>query len=133
MKKYFAATLLLLFVFSVFSQDSLKNKDHFLQKSKKQKTAAWILLGGGATLTIVAGVILLGQYYVGSDENTVASVMAYTGLAAMVGSIPLFIASGRNRRKAGASVSIKMEKVTIIRPSLAFTSRYPVVAIRVCL
>ena len=43
MKKYFAATLLLLFVFSVFSQDNLKNKDYYLQKSKNQKTLLDIL------------------------------------------------------------------------------------------
>ena len=58
MKKYFAAALLLLFAFSVFSQDSLKNKDYYLQKSKKQKTAALILLGGGTIMTITGVVIM---------------------------------------------------------------------------
>jgi hypothetical protein len=107
--------------FSQYSDtSSTRAATDFLKKSKQQKTVAWILLGGGPTLVIVGGVIAFtGTAYYDYDANTVASVMAYTGLAAMVGSIPLFIASGRNREKSAASVSFNMEKATIIKSSLA--------------
>ena len=134
MKKYFAATLLLLFVFSVFSQDNLKNKDYYLEKSKKQKTAGWILLGSGAALSI-SGLIIIGSEAstldLESDAIKAGEVMNYIGLAAMVGSIPLFIASGRNRRKAAASVAFKMERTTIVGVRDISIRRYPAFAFQI--
>jgi hypothetical protein len=50
MKKIMLCTMLLFLTASLFSQQtnpqSLSRQD-YLEKSKKQKTAAWILLGGG--------------------------------------------------------------------------------------
>jgi len=102
MKKLFICAILLMMTTGSFCQQtdfsqSLTQKD-YLQKSKKQKTAAWILLGGGFAVGV--GAILLD---VNSDwdksEDPYLVGMAIGGVS-MLGSIPLFIASGRNKRKA---------------------------------
>ena len=87
-----------------------------LQKSKNQKTTAWILLGGGAGLA-TAGYIIdrnAGKKNPGvlvepSSETTTAAVLLIAGGAAIVGSVTLFIASGKNKRKA--NLMLKNETV----------------------
>jgi hypothetical protein len=82
-----------------------QTKQDYLQKSKNQKTAAWVLLGGGAALLI--GGVAWGS----SDwEATGPSVLFVAGGLSMLGSIPLFISSGKNKKRA-ISMSFKNEKV----------------------
>ena len=74
-----------------------------LQKSKKQKTTAWILLGGGAGIVATAVIITLSDGFLSlfdlkKDNNR--GVLLAAGGAVMLGSIPFFIASGNNKRKA---------------------------------
>lgn len=76
-----------------------------LQKSKKQKTTAWIMLGGGAGLAIAGYIIMQNEAEkdpLGSllGQNATGVVVFIAGDAAMLGSIPFFIASGNNKRKA---------------------------------
>ena len=108
----------------------------YLKKSNKQKTAGWILLGGGAGLAgigIIVGSASLWDDVVNGDSGGLdaAAILMTAGLAGMAGSIPLFIAAGKNRRKAAASVSFKMEKTPITGQWVSSTNRYPALAIRV--
>jgi hypothetical protein len=107
----------------------------YLRKSNKQKTAGWILLGGGAGLAgigiIVSATTALGDLIEGDDGSTGGPILMFTGLVSMAGSIPLFLAAGKNRRKAMASISLKMEKTTLNNSWVSSPRRYPVVAIRV--
>ena len=73
---------------------SLTRQD-YLNKSKNQKKAAWILLGGGIALGL-AGPILWSSTGI-SDSG--ADVLMISGAASIAGSIPLFIAAGRNKKK----------------------------------
>jgi hypothetical protein len=91
-----------------FSQ-SLTRHD-YLKKSKNQKTTAWILLGGGIALG-VAGPILWSSTGI-SDSGV--DVLMVSGAASIAGSIPLFIAAGRNKRKgmnASAYFQIRQNSV----------------------
>ncbi|MBK9571022.1 MAG: hypothetical protein IPO53_14660 [Chitinophagaceae bacterium] len=98
---------------AIYSQQSnptvtLTKKD-YLQKSKHQKTAAWILAGGGS-LCAMLGTIQFN--FAGSDgevNNSTGTVFLLTGLAAIGASIPFFIASSKNKKKA-ADISFRMEK-----------------------
>ena len=65
------------------------------------------------------------------NDATLATVLMSGGVLAMAGSVPLFIASGKNKRKAAASVSFKMENATIIYHWTVSNNRYPAVAIQV--
>ena len=91
------------------------DQNALLLKSKKQKATAWILLGGGTVLT-TAGLII-GTTQVSKDLQNVfnpnytsknsagSEIMFYTGAGIMLGSIPLFIASGKNKKKANVIIN----------------------------
>ena len=55
MKSVFLLIICLSLLNCIFSQT--KAKEYFLQRSKNQKTTAWILLGAGVT-AIITGVIV---------------------------------------------------------------------------
>lgn len=71
----------------------------YLAKSKGQKTAAWVLLGGGAAL-IGTGLLIGNREESSFDDAATGGILAGVGVVSAIGSIPLFIASGRNKRKA---------------------------------
>ncbi len=103
------STILLMMLIILLTSYSLsaQTKDNYLLKSKHQKTAAWVMLGGGTTLLAVGGIIgihsfsnlLNGEVDKAGNNIGLASLLNITGGAAMLGSIPLFIASSRNKRK----------------------------------
>jgi uncharacterized membrane protein YuzA (DUF378 family) len=119
--------------FSSFSQTGSPSpalsKQDYLQKSKKQKTTAWILLAGGATV----GFIGLTQFnFAGSDRevnNGAATVMFLTGTAAAITSIPFFKASKRNKNKA-ASMSLIMDRVPVLQTKGLASINYPAISFR---
>ena len=97
-----------LFTTSVSSQqttaDSMTVEKDYMKLSRSQKTAGFILLGVGAACIAIAA-----PGNVTFDE---AAVLVIVGAVATLGSIPLFIASGKNKRKAkAASVFFKIEKI----------------------
>ncbi|RYZ25554.1 MAG: hypothetical protein EOO10_17975 [Chitinophagaceae bacterium] len=81
---------------AVYGQDTTLSRPltklDYLQKSKSQKTAAWVLLGAGGTLIAIAAP--------GNVSFDILPVLAIGGSAAIIGSIPLFIAAGKNKRRA---------------------------------
>lgn len=97
------------------------------QKSKKQKTAAWILLGGGAGLAIAGFSIIVNDAsydaaavittvftlgFVTPEEHkhsAAGPILAIAGTGAMLGSIPLFISAGKNKRNT--NLMLKDENV----------------------
>lgn len=82
----------------------------YFKKAKKQKTAGWLVLGGGLALCYASVANAFtevdspnGNYNLSdqpSSKITIEEFMAYGGAAAIFASIPLFIASGKNKRKA---------------------------------
>ena len=87
-----------------------------LLKRKRQKNAGFILLSGGfitASIGVLSGSDLgdLGDDFDGKNKNDgVSLALQYTGLAMMIGSIPLFIASKKNKHKA-MSLSFKNQMI----------------------
>ena len=73
-------------------------KKDYLQKSKNQKTAAWVLLGGGLVVAVGAAVLAVNSDW--SEPDTPYTVAVFAGGGAMLGSIPLFISAAKNKRKA---------------------------------
>ena len=101
MRMLFICTVLLLITSRSFCQQtdssrSLTSQD-YLKKSKNQKTAAWILLGGGFALAVGASILDVSSDWSKSETPYLVAISA--GCASMLGSIPLFIAAGRNKRK----------------------------------
>ena len=98
--------------------------DFYSLKQKRQKTAAWICLGGGVAMTLTGLVIkgghkgaeitgdllTLGLVDIVGPEPPIANLLVYFGGASSAASIPLFISAGKNKRKA--SLSIKGEPLS---------------------
>lgn len=128
MKKIILFSVLLIFATSSYCQQisslnySAPQKD-YLQKSKSQQKAAWLFIGGGAAL-VIAGVVIPKGEKDGFDIITWSNTyknddlrygLITVGAFAMGGSIPFFIASGRNKRKAmAASAFIDIEKGSLL-------------------
>ena len=82
-----------------------QTKNDYMLKSKNQKTAAWILLGGGTTLGIISTYKMIGgiqDVAYGQTNNKISASLLF-GLfsaAAILGSVPLFISSSKNKNRA---------------------------------
>ena len=117
MKKQLLFLLALLYISNISAQTVYSSPQQVSildDKAKKQKTTGWILLGGGAGVALIGSAIGVANVWdeIIFDERgglDAANVMLITGLVSMAGSIPFFIASGKNRKKAAALVFIKME------------------------
>jgi len=94
--------ILLLSVRSI-SQTALSKED-YLKKSKSQKTAAWIMLGTGAASLAIAAP--------GEVSFDVLPALVIGGGGLVAGSIPLFIASGKNKRKA-MNMSFRFQQIQL--------------------
>ena len=97
-----------------------------LQKSKNKKKVAWTMAGGGATFILAGSIIPRGEikrYNVIFPEyknDGIKASFLLTGALSMLGSIPFFISSHHNKKKA-ASLSFRNERVQQInKSSLAY-------------
>lgn len=89
-------------------------KQEYLDKSKRQKTTGWVLVAGGTAMA-VTGAIIFGQsdFLDAEDPDTdLGGVLFVAGIAADLASIPFFISSGKNARKA-ATISFKNQKLLL--------------------
>ena len=92
-------TLLVLMILLTSYPLSAQTKDNYLLKSKHQKTAAWIMLGGGAGVLIVGGIVgahgffdvFTGQFDKADNNLALAGISDVTGCGAMLASIPLLL------------------------------------------
>lgn len=90
-------------------------KQDYLKKSKTQKTVAWILVGSGAGLVVIAIAttsttdVWRAVFGDNSGLSSGATLFAIGGVITL-SSIPLFIVSAKNKRK-GMSLSFKNETV----------------------
>jgi hypothetical protein len=116
MRKLFICTISFLMTTSSFCQQtdisqSLTQKN-YLQKSKSQKTAAWVLLGGGFAIAVGASILDVSSDWTKSETPYLVAIGV--GGASMLGSIPLFIASARNKKKGmNASTSFQIRKIPV--------------------
>jgi hypothetical protein len=105
MKKYFTTIVFVLFTYSFFSQEVVKNREYYTDKSKRQKSGARIMRIGGAAL-IGTGFLIGDRKESSFDDAATGAILGGVGVLLMIGSIPVFIASGKSKRKA-ASISFK--------------------------
>ncbi len=121
--------------FSSFSQQSnpsttLTPQD-YLKKSKRQKTAAGILAGVGIFSTLLS-TVQLKLYGEEEPSNPNSGLFLATGLTAIGGSITLYIASSRNKKKA-AGMGFKMERVSAIQQQSFVYHSYPALSLKIAI
>ena len=136
MKKATITFFLFLFATTTFcQQESVKVKTttvDLLKKSKTQKTFAWVLAGTSAISFGKAFSDMLDED-IFSDEYQHSYVLSVgIGAASLAGSIILFVASKKNKRKAKAtSVFIDMEKIPVIQGTTFINQSYPVIGLKI--
>jgi hypothetical protein len=144
MKKILIILVTLFCTTNSFAQQTGGNlptlKDEYLLKSQKQKKTARILLIGGAGLVVTAFAIPRGELvYDGicigiycSDEyknDDLKTAVLLAGGATMLGSIPFFLASKKNHKRA-ASVSVKTERAIHSYSQRLVRTSFPALAIK---
>jgi len=147
MKKIITLTMLLGFVTASFAQEipakqNWKETDYY-KKSKKQKTAAWILTGAGTVGLITTSVVDVGQATTGAFITVVSlgtvepEYKSYTvpyliSAACVVSGIYLFIASSKNKKKAKAtSVFIDMKNAPVLQGTVFSNRSFPAVGVKI--
>ncbi len=128
LRKIFVLTIVLALAVPLFSQETFPKdsvtSDYYLQRSKSQKISGFIFLGIGVTT-----LALLSK---GDTDFDILPALAIGGIAATVVSIPLFISSGKNKRKA-MSLSVKNEKAFILRNGSFTQKSFPALSVRLSL
>jgi hypothetical protein len=119
--------------------NGLSMRDHYQKKSKNQKTAAWFLLGGGTAMVVAARIVAQNQ--IENDpfgtvlfaKNLGGSAALFAGgICAALGSIPLFVASARNKKKAAeVSLNLKIEKTTAFQKAGLRLHSYPATSLQI--
>ena len=135
MKKSMIHFLLLALPITSFCQktnDTVPDiKTDYMIKSKNQKTAAWVLLGGGTAL-IGVGFLIGDNKNSTFDDAATGAVLGGIGFLSAIGSIPLFIASGKNKRRAmGGTTFLKMEDSRMIHNQSFVRTSYPAIALKI--
>ncbi len=95
----------------------------YLKKSKTQKTIGFVLIGVGAvTLIAISG---------GNTDLGAVGPLAVIGTVCILTSIPVFIGSGRNKRRAkNASVSFNFEKIRSIQQTQIRYAAIPAISLK---
>src|SRR4051812_17399009 len=121
MEKILLALVCIMLVADSFCQTTTTalTREDYLKKSKNQKTAALAMIIGGAVTTTVGVAVALGGAVdcaygnpTCGKDHTLAIVLAISGSAAILGSIPFYIAANKSRKKA-MSVAVIIEKTPL--------------------
>jgi hypothetical protein len=116
MKRIIFSLALLLLVVKLFAQTETSkpiSKDFYLKKSKTQKTIAWSLLVGGTVMAVAGGASFDNSWNSGSYTATdVSGFIMLAGVVADIASIPFFISSGKNKKRA-LSVALNNQKIFV--------------------
>ena len=147
MKKIIILTMLLAFVAASFAQQAPPTQDwkesDYYKKSKKQKTAAWILTGVGTAGLLVTAVADAGQVMTGALVTVISvgiyepEYKSYTvpyviSAACVVSGIYLFIASSKNKKKAKAATAfIDMETAPVLQGTVFHKQSFPVLGVKI--
>lgn len=135
MKKLLLLCMMLAIGNASFSQFIARNSaytvEDYLLKSRNQKTGAWILLGGGAALTLV-GIVAFDRNFnvMSNDESGLGeAILTGVGIAAMGGSIPLFASAAKNKKRA-AQVHAGLKMDSYFKPNEGFAG-YPALSLKI--
>jgi hypothetical protein len=136
MKKIIAFLIVVIIGINCFAQQAATlppiTKTDYLQKSKNQKGAASVLLGGGVAMGVMGIIIFAQTFTISTNMNPTGAIIATVGFLAAAASIPLFIASGKNKKKARTvSTGFIMEKTRAIQGASIVNRSYPALSMKI--
>jgi hypothetical protein len=107
--------------------------DYFLQRSKTQKKTGWIILGSGLGIAALGGIVQAAKENQGNGSWN----FDFTGLWIAIGggcvslsSIPFFISSGVNARKA-ATLTLSSQQVFIPQQNIYARTTVPSTTLKI--
>lgn len=108
------------------------SKDYYLQKSNNQKRVGWILLGGGALLATVGGIGFSENFGIFTSNSTADGYgfLFLTGIVSGLASIPVFISSGNNARRA-ATITFYVNPNLDTKPVSIVQNHEPIVGFKI--
>lgn len=123
-------SLLVMLIMQLSGQQT-HSSDFYLKKSKNQKSGAWILLGGGIAL-MGAGFLIGDRKESTFDDAATGVVIGGIGFLSTIGSIPLFIASSKNKKR-GMSTSgfLKLENTYVLKQNDISHLTFPAAGIQI--
>ena len=137
MKKFLILCLVLSYLISLKvtlnAQENPQNQiqDFYLRKSKNQKTTGLILAGAGTALILAGGYAFDKSWdEVSATATDIAGFAVLTGVLADLASIPYFISSCRNKKKA-ATFSLGYQSVYFRCDNSFRTGIKPVAVLRI--
>lgn len=144
MKKMFF--LLLMVLPGLCSAQTVKEtngyaKEDYLQKSKNQNVLGIVTASGGGLLMLIGGIMSLSELGNGLDFDSsndnpqkmkTANTLIYTGGGIVLTSIPLFLSSMKNKKRA-ASLSINTNTQPLLHQKGTIVRRVPALTLTVSL
>ncbi len=125
MKKIIIFSMLLILSAASFSQQTKPapalTKQDYLKKSEGQNSTAWVLLSVGTAVLAGTMISAATSVCISCPKKSFPVVLVGLGGTAVVSSIPFFIASSRNKKKA-MSLSFKNETAPQLQKD-GFTNR----------
>ncbi len=114
------------------------HKADYLNKSRNQKTIAWVFLGVGAALDLggIATTISnankeVGNLLVGTSVNHGAEIALYVGgTASLLTSLGLFISAKANKKK-GSSLSVDVQQYRQFKAGNMYSANYPALTLKI--
>ncbi|HEV7332156.1 MAG TPA: hypothetical protein VGN63_14060 [Flavisolibacter sp.] len=133
MKKLGIQLLLVVFSLAAWGQQTVPPPQQlasdYLQKSRVQRTSAFVLIGGGAILSLAGLGQAVNHMF---DDKPAGGALMLIGLGMMVGSIPLFISAGKNKDRAAAMTgSLRMQQAPVLEPARWRQVAYPSIVVSV--
>lgn len=114
------------------TNQSSRDYDYYWAKHKTQNKTGLIILGGGVTSLGAFGLWFNRTGFITTQaEDAGQAFLFFGGLAAVVTSIPFFIAAGNNKMKASRiSIDLRMEKTYAIQYQKDIINYYPALSLR---
>lgn len=106
--------------------------EEYMRKSKNKKTAAWVMLGGGAAVGITGLAISIKHFSLSGEASSTevaGASMFLAGAASMLGSIPFFVSSKKNKKKA-MQLQVQPEALRINNKNIPNTT-YPALSVKI--
>ena len=130
MKKLLLIFVLALISFAGYSQTEKQDfsKEHYLQKSKNQRTVGWVLLGGGAAVGIAGLIVATDDIWDEPDGLGTGITLFTVGAGSALASVPFFIIAGSNSRKAA---SFSLESQSYIIPGQEISGIQPALMLKI--
>ena len=130
MKRFLLSLAMVTVVGMSYSQnlpDVSKQKDYYYKKSRHQFLLGTGIFIGGTVLILVG---FSKANFIDEEADKKASAYLFTGLAVEAASIPFFISSVHNRKRA-ASLSLKLQRIPSVNAMNLRASPQPAVTFTV--